>query len=81
VQHVLEQWTATGEYVKGTKQFSSENYGNKEDVVVEVDPNMKRKTHKKVVKYRTTLFSDTIEAKFNEKTWESILVVARNLAS
>ncbi|KAF8342485.1 hypothetical protein F5887DRAFT_1283717 [Amanita rubescens] len=40
----------------------------------------KRKTHKKVVEYRTILFSDTIKAKFNEKTWESILAEARKFA-
>ena len=54
-----------------------ENYGNKEDIVTEIDPNTKRKTHKKIVEYRTTIFSDTIEAKFDNKTWESILDEAR----
>ena len=79
VQHVLEQWT-TGEYIKGTKQFSAENYGNKEAIVMEVDPNTKRKIHKRIVEYRTTLFTDTIEAKFDNKIWSTILDEARKLA-
>ena len=79
VQHVLEQWT-TGEYIKGTKQFSADNYGNKEDIVAEVNPNTKRKVHKRVVEYRTTLFTDTIDAKFDDKIWNAVLNEARKLA-
>jgi hypothetical protein len=65
--------------VKGTKNFSSDNYGNDEDVVTEIDSRTNRKIHK-VVKYRTTLFTDTIEAKFNEATWTTIVAEARKLA-
>ncbi|SRR6266550_3057784 len=64
VQHVLGQWTS-GECVKGTKRFSGEN-GNKEDIVTVVDPHSRRKIHKRVVEHRTTLFMDTIEAKFDD---------------
>ncbi|KAF8636070.1 hypothetical protein AX14_010480 [Amanita brunnescens Koide BX004] len=76
VQHVLEQWT-TGEFVKGTKQFSGDNYGNKEDIVVQLDPITKCKIHKKVVEYRTALYADTIEQKFTEKTWNALITEAR----
>ena len=80
VQHVLEQWT-TGEFVKKAKKFSAENYGNKENVVTKVDPNTgRRKIHKRIVEYRTTVFTDTIEATFDDKIWSAILDEARKLA-
>ena len=48
--------------MKGTKNFSSDNYGNDEDVVTEIDPRTNCKIHKKVIKYCTTLFTYMIKA-------------------
>ncbi|KAM6503689.1 hypothetical protein JOM56_000632 [Amanita muscaria] len=72
VEHVFLQWT-TGEFVKGTKQFSLENYGNTTKFETKIDPVTRRKTVHKSTVHRFTHFIETIEAKFNDNSWKAIL--------
>ncbi|KAM6489172.1 hypothetical protein JOM56_015342 [Amanita muscaria] len=72
VEHVFLQWT-TGEFVKGTKQFSLEHYGNTTKFETKIDPVTRRKTVHKSTVHRFTHFIETIEAKFNDSSWKAIL--------
>ncbi|KAF8328738.1 hypothetical protein F5887DRAFT_1082943 [Amanita rubescens] len=69
VEHVLQQYT-TGKFVKSAKEFSAENYANKEHHVVE--PGQHRRLYKKVVTHVTTTMTDSIE-EFSETHWKVIL--------
>ncbi|KIL55035.1 hypothetical protein M378DRAFT_182338 [Amanita muscaria Koide BX008] len=79
VEHVFLQWT-TGEFVKGTKQFSLENYGNTTKFETKIDPVTRRKTVHKSTVHRFTHFIETIEAKFNDNSWKAILDEANTYA-
>ncbi|KAK2461090.1 hypothetical protein APHAL10511_006869 [Amanita phalloides] len=69
VEHVLNQWT-TGSFMKSQKQFSANQYSDKEELVRSAGQN--HKTYKKVVTYVTTPLINSIGA-FSEKHWNNIL--------
>ncbi|KIL54649.1 hypothetical protein M378DRAFT_182462 [Amanita muscaria Koide BX008] len=78
VSHALEQWK-TGKVVPTSKEFSAENYANKEDYIPVVDARQKRKTLKKVVTHRTTLLFDAMQD-FAPERWDSLIDEARGFA-
>lgn len=78
---MLEQWT-TGCLVKGTKQFSADNYKNHEGLVEmpkePSKPTLKRKTYARKIIHRTDFFTENIEV-FKEHHWKTILDEALRL--
>ncbi|KIL57336.1 hypothetical protein M378DRAFT_16339 [Amanita muscaria Koide BX008] len=78
VSHALEQWK-TGKPVPTSKEFSADNYANKEDYIPVVDAHQKRKTLKKVITHRMTLLFDAMQD-FAPERWNSLINEARGFA-
>ncbi|KIL58000.1 hypothetical protein M378DRAFT_15863 [Amanita muscaria Koide BX008] len=77
VSHVLEQWR-DGLFIKTKKEFSAENYDNREDRIPVITQE-RRKVVKKVITHRTTLLFDAIR-QFSNAHWDSIIDTAREYA-
>ena len=72
---MLKQWM-TGCLVKGTKQFSADNYKNHKGLIEmpkePSKPTLKRKTYMQKIIHCTDFFTENIEV-FKEHHWKTIL--------